>query len=104
MENENRTKSFEALSRLEENLQKFVVRFNEVKKENSELKLELLNLKGQLEELNNALIEKEKEIENLKIQLEKARNTVIISEKERQNLKNRISEILERIEVYLTNN
>ncbi|MGB9665247.1 MAG: hypothetical protein ACPL25_10080 [Ignavibacteria bacterium] len=63
----------------------------------------MLNLKGQLEELNNALVEKEKEIENLKNQLEKARNTVIISEKERQNLKNRISEILERIEVYLNN-
>jgi len=38
MENENRTKFFEALSRLEENLQKFVVRFNEVKKREFRIK------------------------------------------------------------------
>lgn len=103
MENENRTKFLEAVERLEKNLTVFLVRFKELKDENSNLKSELLNLHKKVEELENELIVKEKEIENLKNQLEVARNTVVISEKERQNLKNRISAILERIEVYLNN-
>lgn len=103
MTNDSRIKFLEELSKLEENINGFIVRFNELTKENTQLKNDLLNLHKLIEEMKSTISQKDEEIRKLKVEIEKLKSSIVLSDKERQALKSKIAEILERIEVYLTN-
>ncbi len=92
----------EALLNLEKNLKELVVKHNDLKKENKELKEEISSFRNLNAELTKEKLARETELNDIKIQFDKIKNTIIISEKERQALKNRISDILQRIEVHIS--
>ncbi|MCX8011455.1 MAG: hypothetical protein N3A61_09905, partial [Ignavibacteria bacterium] len=95
---ELREKFESAILKLENNVENIAIKYNNMLKENSELKQELNKQRNQNAELLKEKLERENELNNLKVQYDKIKNTIIISEKERQALKSRISELLERIE------
>lgn len=103
MTNDSRTKFLEELSKLEENIKGFIVRFNGLTKENTQLKNDLLNLHKLIEEMKSTISQKDEEVRKLKVEIEKLKSSIVLSDKERQALKSKIAEMLERIEVYLTN-
>lgn len=103
MSNDSQTKFLEELSKLEENIKGFIVRFNELTKENTQLKNDLLNLRKVIDEMKLTISQKDEEIRKLKVEIENLKNSIVLSDKERKALKSKIAEMLERIEVYLTN-
>lgn len=89
------------LQKLEKNIEIMMVRYSEIKKENEILNNQVKELTERKIELSKEKIERDKELGELRVQFDKIKGTQIFNEKERQTYKERISEILEKIDIHL---